>query len=80
MQTSDIFLTLKALLNLPDLIIIAVLLINMIFGFARGLIGSLFGLASRLITLAASFFAAQPDSRHSSVAAARMRAKNRFLR
>ena len=59
MQPSDILAALKALLNLPDLIILAILLVNMILGFYRGLIGSLFGLASRLITLAASFFAAR---------------------
>ena len=56
---NDLFEQLPQLLNLPDLIIIAVVLVNMILGFQRGFFGSLYGLVGRIIALAASYFAAR---------------------
>lgn len=41
---NDLLGQLSQLLNLPDLIIIAVVLVNMILGFKRGFFGSLYGL------------------------------------
>ena len=54
---NDLLEQLSALLNLPDLIIIAAVLVNMILGFRRGFFGSLYGLVGRIIALAASYFA-----------------------
>lgn len=56
---NDLLEQLSALLNLPDLIIIAAVLANMILGFRRGFFGSLYGLVGRIIALAASYFAAR---------------------
>ena len=56
---NDLLEQLSALLNLPDLIIIAAVLVNMILGFRRGFFGSLYGLVGRIIALAASYFAAR---------------------
>lgn len=56
---NDLLEQLSALLNLPDLIIIAAALVNMILGFRRGFFGSLYGLVGRIIALAASYFAAR---------------------
>ena len=56
---NDLLEQLSALLNLPDLIIIAAVLVNMILGFRRGFVGSLYGLVGRIIALAASYFAAR---------------------
>ena len=57
---ADLFLDLlKGLLNLPDLVILAVVLICMVLGFRRGFFGSLYGLVGKLIALAAAFFAAR---------------------
>ena len=47
------------LLNLPDLIIIAIVLINMLSGFRRGFFGSLYGLVGRIIALIAAYWAAR---------------------
>ena len=44
------------LLNLPDLIIIAIVLINMLSGFRRGFFGSLYGLVGRIIALIAAYW------------------------
>ena len=44
---NDLLEQLSALLNLPDLIIIAAVLVNMILGFRRGFFGSLYGLVGR---------------------------------
>ena len=56
---NDLLEQLSALLNLPDMIIIAAVLVNMILGFRRGFFGSLYGLVGRIIALAASYFAAR---------------------
>lgn len=56
---NDLFEQLSALLNLPDLIIIAAVLVNMILGFRRGFFGSLYGLVGRIIALAAAYFSAR---------------------
>ena len=56
---NDLLEQLSVLLNLPDLIIIAAVLVNMILGFRRGFFGSLYGLVGRIIALAASYFAAR---------------------
>ena len=56
---NDLLEQLSALLNLPDLIIIAAVLVNMMLGFRRGFFGSLYGLVGRIIALAASYFAAR---------------------
>ncbi len=56
---NDLLEQLSALLNLPDLIIIAAVLVNMILGFRRGFFGSLYGLVGRIIALAAAYFAAR---------------------
>ena len=56
---NDLLEQLSALLNLPDLIIIAAALVNMILGFRRGFFGSLYGLVGRIIALAAAYFAAR---------------------
>ena len=56
---NDLLEQLSALLNLPDLIIIAAVLVNMILGFRRGFFGSLYGLVGRIIALAASYFTAR---------------------
>ncbi len=51
--------TLTGLLNLPDLIILAILLVNFVLGCRKGLFGSLCGLAGRVAALCAAFFAAR---------------------
>lgn len=56
---NDLLGQLSQLLNLPDLIIIAVVLVNMILGFKRGFFGSLYGLVGRIIALASAYFAAR---------------------
>ena len=56
---NDLLGQLSQLLNLPDLIIIAVVLVNMILGFKRGFFGSLYGRVARHIALAAAYFAAR---------------------
>lgn len=56
---NDLLGQLSQLLNLPDLIIIAVVLVNMILGFKRGFFGSLYGLVGRIIARAAAYFAAR---------------------
>ncbi|HIY38075.1 MAG TPA: CvpA family protein [Candidatus Agathobaculum merdigallinarum] len=56
---NDLTEQLLKLLNLPDLIIIAVVLVNMIFGFRRGFFGALSGLVGRIIALIAAYFAAR---------------------
>ena len=56
---NDLLEQLSALLNLPDLIIIAAVLVNMILGFRRGFFCSLYGLVGRIIALAASYFVAR---------------------
>ena len=56
---NDLLGQLSQLLNLPDLIIIAVVLVNMILGFKRGFFGSLYGLIGRIIALAAAYLAAR---------------------
>ena len=58
MQADLLLDLLKGLLNLPDLVILAVVLICMVLGFRRGFFGSLYGLVGKLIALAAAFFAA----------------------
>ena len=57
-MTSDVTGQLLRLLNLPDLILIAIVLVNMLLGFRRGLLGSFCGLAGRIAALAAAYFAA----------------------
>ena len=52
----------RGLLNLPDLIILAVLLTCAALGFRRGFFGALAGLVGRLVALAAAFFAARAAS------------------
>ena len=59
MQADLLLDLLKGLLNLPDLVILAVVLICMVLGFRRGFFGSLYGLVGKLIALAAAFFAAR---------------------
>ena len=56
---SDLIEQLPGLLNLPDLIIIAAVLVNMILGFRRGFFGALSGLVGRIIALAAAYCAAR---------------------
>lgn len=56
---NDLLQVLKGLLNLPDLIILAVILVNIILGCRKGLFGSLCGLAGRVAALCAAFFSAR---------------------
>ena len=58
-MTSDVTGQLLRLINLPDLILIAIVLVNMLLGFRRGLLGSFCGLAGRIAALAAAYFAAR---------------------
>ncbi len=53
------FEVLQGLMNIPDLVIIAFLLVNCIFGMRHGLLGSIYGLAGKIAALAASVFAAK---------------------
>lgn len=55
----DVLDRLQRLLNVPDLIVIAVALVYMVLGARRGLFGALYGLAGRAVTLAAARSAAQ---------------------
>lgn len=59
MQPDAVLRVLRALLNLPDLIILAIILICLILGLRRGFLGSLYGFVGKLIALAAAFFAAK---------------------
>ena len=59
MSLDDVLSTLTGLCNLPDLIVLAILLVNVILGFRRGFFGSLYGLVGRVIAVAAAFFAAR---------------------
>lgn len=56
---TDVLSVLTGLCSLPDLIILAILLINLILGFRRGFFGALTGLVGRVIAVAAAFFAAR---------------------
>lgn len=57
---NDGFLTLiTQLFNLPDLIILALVLLNILLGLKRGFFGALYGLVGKIITLTAAFFAAR---------------------
>lgn len=56
---TDILSILTGLCNLPDLIVLAILLVNVILGFRRGFFGALYGLVGRVIAVAAAFFAAR---------------------
>lgn len=59
MSLDDVLSTLTRLCNLPDLIVLAILLVNIILGFRRGFFGSLYGLVGRVVAVAAAFFAAR---------------------
>ena len=59
MQLEQLIDLARGLLNLPDLIILAVLLTSLALGLRRGFFGALAGLAGRLAALAAAFFAAR---------------------
>ncbi|MDY3617649.1 CvpA family protein [Agathobaculum sp.] len=50
---------LPKLLNLPDLMILAVLLVNLILGFRRGALHSLTGMVGKIAALAAASFTAK---------------------
>lgn len=65
-MSTDIFSTLAGLCNLPDLIILAVLLVHLVLGFRRGFFGTLTGLVGRIIAVAAAFFAARAAAPHVS--------------
>ncbi len=56
---TDVLSTLTGLCNLPDLILLAIVLVNLILGFRRGFFGALTGLVGRVIAVAAAFFAAR---------------------
>ncbi|MGO5029754.1 CvpA family protein [Candidatus Agathobaculum pullicola] len=56
---TDVLSVLTRLCNLPDLIILVILLVNLILGFRRGFFGALTGLVGRVIAVAAAFFAAR---------------------
>lgn len=56
---SDILSTASQLLNIPDLILIAVLLVNIWLGARRGLVGALYGVVGRMGMIAASVAAAK---------------------
>ncbi|HIX89604.1 MAG TPA: CvpA family protein [Candidatus Agathobaculum pullicola] len=56
---TDVLSVLTRLCNLPDLIILVILLVNLILGFQRGFFGALTGLVGRVIAVAAAFFAAR---------------------
>lgn len=59
MQNNGFLSLVTGLFNLPDLIILALLLINVLMGFRRGFFGALYGLVGKIITLTAAFFAAR---------------------
>lgn len=59
MSIDTVLSTLAGLCNLPDLIVLAVLLVNVVLGFRRGFFGSLAGLVGRVVAVAAAFFAAR---------------------
>ena len=61
---NEIFSQLPKLFNLPDLIIIAIVLVNLLLGFRRGLFGALSGLVGRIIALAAAYAAARAAAPH----------------
>lgn len=56
---TDVLSVLTRLCNLPDLIILVILLVNLILGFQRGFFDALTGLVGRVIAVAAAFFAAR---------------------
>ena len=57
---NDGFLTLiTQFINLPDLIILTLVLLNILLGLKRGLFGALYGLVGKIITLTAAFFTAR---------------------
>ena len=49
----------RALFNVPDLVILAVVLLNIIFGLKRGVLASVAGLVGRCIAMAGSYFIAR---------------------
>ena len=59
MSIDTVLSTLAGLCNLPDLILLAVLLVNVVLGWRRGFFGSLYGLVGRVVAVAAAFFAAR---------------------
>ena len=70
MSLDDVLSTLTGLCNLPDLIVLAILLVNVILGFRRGFFGSLYGLVGRVIAVDAAFFAARAAAFFAARAAA----------
>ena len=56
MQPQQIPDVLLSLLNVPDLVILAVVLVNLILGLRRGALASLAGLVGRCIAMAGSYF------------------------
>ena len=59
MQPQQIPDVLLSLLNVPDLVILAVVLVNLILGLRRGALASLAGLVGRCIAMAGSYFLAR---------------------
>ena len=59
MQPQQIPDALLSLLNVPDLVILAVVLVNLILGLRRGALASLAGLVGRCIAMAGSYFLAR---------------------
>ena len=59
MQPQQIPDALLSLLNVPDLVILAVVLVNLILGLRRGALASLAGLVGRCISMAGSYFLAR---------------------
>ena len=59
MQPQQILDALRSMLNVPDLVIIAVVLVNLILGLRRGVLASLAGLVGRCIAMAGSYFLAR---------------------
>lgn len=49
----------RALFNIPDLVILAVVLLNIILGLKRGVLASVAGLVGRCIAMAGSYFIAR---------------------
>ncbi|MFQ9126451.1 MAG: hypothetical protein ACLR4Z_06250 [Butyricicoccaceae bacterium] len=59
MQPQQIPDVLLSLLNVPDLVILAVVLVNLLLGLRRGALASLAGLMGRCIAMAGSYFLAR---------------------
>ena len=59
MQPQQIPDVLLSLLNVPDLVILAVVLVNLLLGLRRGALASLAGLVGRCIAMAGSYFLAR---------------------